>query len=247
MNPMISIIIPVYNTKPLLLQRLFQSLSIALREVNDPFPLDIIIIDDGSSSRDTIEFLNNNSNGALPYNLIQTLNNGRSNARNLGLIEARGKFVLFLDSDDQVEKSYFDVLQSSIDIFRSCDFISFGYKINSLNVYRTKNFWSGEDVTYKNDKYFSICSSVFLTEFLHKHQIRFDSSLSHGEDIDFIKQCLSNALESKHINEIIYRYNYDFKSHELESRYKKALRPIYFQLKYRLNSVFKSKKITSNV
>ena len=95
-DPQISIIIPTYNRE--------KFVTIAIDSVlNQNFiDYEIIVIDDGSTDK-TIMALNAYLN-KIRY--IWQENAGVSSARNAGIKEARGKWVAFLDSDDEWTKDY---------------------------------------------------------------------------------------------------------------------------------------------
>ena len=92
-NVLVSIIIPVYNTKAEFIKECIDSI------VDIKYPHEIIVVDDGSYEKDTLEFLSimgNDSN----VKLLQKNNEGASSARNFGIKNAIGKYILPLDSDD---------------------------------------------------------------------------------------------------------------------------------------------------
>lgn len=242
----LSIIIPVYNTNPDFLKNLFESIEKALSHYEISKRIEVLVIDDGSNCPHTIEFLNKEIKGIFDYELFRTTNKGRSHARNLGVKKSKGDYIAFLDSDDQIELNYFQEIISAIDK-NQYDFISFAYQINKLKIYRTYNPLTFKDKIYENQKYFSICSSVYKRDFLKKNKITFNILLNSGEDIEFNSKCLAQASKSIHVNKVIFQYNYDFKSHRAEPYIKKILRPAYYALKYSINRIFKSKKITVNV
>lgn len=85
----VSVIIPVFNRE----QTITRAIESVLSQTMQDF--EIIVIDDGSTDR-TAERVQN-----FPLKLIQTENRGVSHARNLGIREARGDYIAFLDSDDE--------------------------------------------------------------------------------------------------------------------------------------------------
>lgn len=92
-NVLVSIVIPVYNTKAEFIKECIESI------VDIKYPHEIIVVDDGSYEKDTLEFLSimgNDSN----VKLLQKNNEGASSARNFGIKNAIGKYILPLDSDD---------------------------------------------------------------------------------------------------------------------------------------------------
>ena len=92
-NVLVSIVIPVYNTKAEFIKECIESI------VDIKYPHEIIVVDDGSYEKDTLEFLSimgNDSN----VKFLQKNNEGASSARNFGIKNAIGKYILPLDSDD---------------------------------------------------------------------------------------------------------------------------------------------------
>src|SRR5690606_31994309 len=95
---LVSVIIPTYNRSGLLLEALD---SLARQTYR---PIEAIVVDDGSSD-DTPEAVNRWISGlvsgdGLRVRYHRQSNKGAPSARNRGLIESRGEFIQFLDSDD---------------------------------------------------------------------------------------------------------------------------------------------------
>jgi len=93
-NPLVSIVIPLYNKEEYILQALqsIQNQSLTSWEC--------IIIDDGSTDSSVeivTEFIRQNQER---FSLIRQKNSGPSTARNNGINLAKGKYVAFLDADD---------------------------------------------------------------------------------------------------------------------------------------------------
>ncbi len=104
--PLASVIIPTYNRLALLRE----AIASVLRQTMPDF--EILAIDDGSTDGTTEAAL-----GAIDSRIryIRVPHGGRSKARNLGLREAKGRFVAFLDDDDLYLP---DKLESEIGFFR---------------------------------------------------------------------------------------------------------------------------------
>ncbi|MCM1303363.1 MAG: glycosyltransferase [Lachnospiraceae bacterium] len=106
-RPLISIIVPVYNTEEYL-PRCVKSLQ------DQTYPqLEILLVDDGSTDK----------SGALCDRLgeedrrvrvFHKQNGGSSSARNLGIAEAKGEYLGFVDSDDHVEPDMYEKLYAAI-------------------------------------------------------------------------------------------------------------------------------------
>ncbi|MCI8881370.1 MAG: glycosyltransferase family 2 protein, partial [Clostridiaceae bacterium] len=93
---LISIIVPVYNTEKYLKQCLD---SIRLQTNHN---LDIILIDDGSTDS-SAEICDRYEKMDSRIRVFHIKNGGVSNARNYGIQQAKGTWILFQDSDDWIE------------------------------------------------------------------------------------------------------------------------------------------------
>lgn len=98
---LLSIIIPIYNTKPAFIQECLDSISL-IQNID----YEVIVVNDGSTNAETCAFLNNLTNtpplALSHFQLIHKENGGLSSARNTGIRQAQGKFIFPLDSDDKV-------------------------------------------------------------------------------------------------------------------------------------------------
>lgn len=99
---LVSVIIPAYNRSRLLPETLGSLLDQTYR------PLEIVVVDDGSTD-DTSEVVDRwiseyGSADGLSVSYLRQPNRGAPAARNRGLIESRGEFIQFLDSDDLLSK-----------------------------------------------------------------------------------------------------------------------------------------------
>lgn len=238
-----SIVIPVFNTEKVKLKILLDSLINAYSFLNFKFNVEVVFVDDGSSNHETLLFLSNlNCEKFQCRAIFQGINQGRSVARNVGIDNAQGKFIGFLDSDDWVTPNYFKIISGSIQN-NTVDFFTFSYSINGVKVYKLKNS------TYKSFHYYSICSSVYRKDKIISNSIRFDENMSAGEDISFILKVISSGMKSFHTNEIIFNYCYDYKSYgKGNSLIMRFMRKIFYSIKYPLlNCLFKEKIFSANV
>jgi hypothetical protein len=86
---------------------------------SDRVPDEIIVVDDGSTGRETLDTINElektaKTNG-YPFRVVRQENHGLSGARNSGLEAANGTYVCFLDGDDLIEPSYFRLATALLD------------------------------------------------------------------------------------------------------------------------------------
>ena len=100
--PLVSVIVPVYNTPKKYLQPALQSIA------QQAYPnIEIILVDDGSD-KETSDYLDqfassNQHKQTQTWTVIHQENKGLSGARNTGYEKASGEYIQFLDADD-----YFD-------------------------------------------------------------------------------------------------------------------------------------------
>ena len=118
-NPLISIIIPVYNTKKYLRDCIESVFSQTYRN------LEIILIDDGSTDGSG-QLVDDYAKSDRRVKVIHQKNQGLSGARNTGLKHVTGKYVTFIDSDDRIEpdmiKGLLDALKESGANIAMCSF-----------------------------------------------------------------------------------------------------------------------------
>lgn len=104
-KPIISIILPVHNTSPYLEECLD---SIHNQSFKD---YELICIDDGSSDN-SYEILKKYEKIITNCKVIRQSNQGVAIARNTGLKNVKGDYIIFIDSDDYVESNYLERLYS---------------------------------------------------------------------------------------------------------------------------------------
>ena len=177
-TPMVSIIIPVYQAKDTL-RKCVES-CIFQREIN-PEEIEIILIDDGSSDGSDVicDQLSGLQNGVRVI-AEHTQNQGVSIARNTGIELAKGRFVVFVDSDDEVKDTFLSNLIKHADEA-------------TLLVDETKSFYSTQKISG-----FQYIENSILNENTHvwgklierkaliEGNIRFPEKVAIGEDLLFM-------------------------------------------------------------
>lgn len=99
MDELISIIIPIYNVEDVLWRCLDSVVNQTYKR------LEIILVDDGSTDA-SCDIIKNFEKEDSRIKVIRKVNGGLSDARNAGLGIARGKYIVFVDSDDFVHLEY---------------------------------------------------------------------------------------------------------------------------------------------
>ena len=105
-----SVIVPAYNAEKSINNSL---MSLAEQSLTD---FEVLVINDGSTDH-TTDVVNDfiQSNKGMNIKLVDKENGGVASARNRGLDEARGKYILFLDADDIYRKDCIECLVSKIE------------------------------------------------------------------------------------------------------------------------------------
>ena len=103
-NKLISVIVPAYNAEKYIGKCIDSVLAQTYRD------WELISVDDGSQDG-TLGILKRYAKADCRIRVIrQVENQGPGIARNTGIAEAKGKYVVFIDSDDYIEKDYFQLL-----------------------------------------------------------------------------------------------------------------------------------------
>ncbi|HFX3824560.1 TPA: glycosyltransferase family 2 protein [Enterococcus faecium] len=103
MNPLVSIIIPVYNSEKTISRCIDSILNQKYKN------LEIILIDDGSND-ESLQICNEYKDKDNRIIVITQPNYGVSRARNIGIQVSNGEFLSFIDSDDYIESDFYEYL-----------------------------------------------------------------------------------------------------------------------------------------
>ena len=189
--PKVSIVIPVYNNSELIID--------ALRSVKEQTfkDFEVIIVDDGSKDN-TVKVINNyiDENNLRNYYLYKKKNGGPSSARNYGINESKGEYIMFLDSDDLYDKRIVEKLYGCIKNKNKNTVVLCGikkisndeistYKTCEYNVHGKKELGKLLEILQYNQIFNSSCNKIFSREVLEEYQILFDEELEMGEDFKF--------------------------------------------------------------
>ena len=203
----ISVIVPVYNTE-LYLEECLESLI--RQSLTD---IEIILVNDGSTDKSaTICQLYAKKDKRIKY--IEIENAGVSNARNIGIKNAKGKYIMFADSDDYVDSKWCESLYSVVEENKFCicniycvDYINNNiYTENDIDTYIKKfsinQFYEVYKLKLLNQPY----NKIYEKKILDKSNIKFNEDLSLGEDLLFNLDYLLQCNEIEIINEKNYFY-----------------------------------------
>ena len=119
-NEYFSVIIPLYNKSNTITNTINSVLAQTF------FGFELIVVDDGSTDDSAEKVLTIKDDR---IRLIQKKNGGVSSARNLGIKEAKGKYICFLDADDYWEKDFLSTVKALFESFPEAKFASPSYKV----------------------------------------------------------------------------------------------------------------------
>lgn len=215
--PEISIIVPVYNVEKYIRRCIDSLVSQTLDNI------EIILIDDGSQDNSG----NICDEYALKDSRIKTIhktNGGVSSARNVGLDNAQGTYIMFCDPDDYVASTLCSKLHKIISYPNpNIMWCVCGYEridANSGKILRIVNPVCNKDKAFFSlktqlpiiDEHALFCKvwgSIFKYSFIKSNNIRFDETLSCSEDVHFVLQYLLHTenAEVGVISETLYYYS----------------------------------------
>ncbi|MCQ2562595.1 MAG: glycosyltransferase, partial [Alphaproteobacteria bacterium] len=178
----ISIIMPVYNTPENFLRPAIESV------LNQTFKdFELIIVNDGSTKNNVSNVVKSYSDNRIKY--IDNKHVGAACARNIGLDNAGGDFILIMDSDDVVDTNLYATLIKLAD--------SYNPDIVIFNIYGDKD--DGTIEQYENVIPFKITNSGNTTKMVRRklindNYIRFQD-LSTCNGVCFAYTCLAYATK----------------------------------------------------
>lgn len=198
--PKISVIIPVYNTSQYLKRCLNSVVNQTLKDI------EIICINDYSKDN-SLEILQNYSKKDSRIKIINfEKNKGVSVARNTGIEEAKGEYVAFLDSDDELMLDCYEKLYNKV---QNNEDLIFGNAI--VKTKNTENITNCHKLIFENNNrlYFNNyhTATIYKRECLIKNNIRFFTNICYAEDLLFINTILMYAKTFSYAHDSYYIYH----------------------------------------
>lgn len=196
-----TIIIPVYNSEKYI-ERCMESI---VSQIDEQY--EVLLINDGSKDRS--EDIINAYAKKYPdiVRAISKENEGTAKTRNLGIKEARGEFIFFIDNDDFVDRGYFKQFIDAID--EKSDIVVGGYR--RVEDKKVKFQSSPKNSSWYKYTVVAPWAKIYKREFLLKNDIRFlDYGL--GEDVYFNVVAYSKTKSVKVIDYVGYNWYFNTKS-----------------------------------
>lgn len=130
MDLTISVIVPVFNRENLIIRTLDSILN------QTKLPYELIIVDNNSTDS-TVEkvehWIEKNSGKGIRIRLLSEPKRGAYAARQKGLIEAKGNYVIFFDSDDTMRPDLIKKAEEVVSQFPTADIVCWKCKLNKLD------------------------------------------------------------------------------------------------------------------
>lgn len=219
-SPIISIVVPVFNTEQYLLQCLECLAAQTMEEI------EVICVDDGSTDASS-SILDDFACGDARFKVYHQPNRGVSSARNKGLAVAQGTYVLFVDSDDYISRDSCERLLAAAESERA-DIVVFGGETFPPVGWIDRCLQS-EDSVYKGDGYAALfrgngayplmCNKMYRKRFLEEHDLRFNERLKLGEDNAFQFCAFPYASSVVFCSDKLYHYRCSRSGSALDTYY----------------------------
>lgn len=202
-KPLISIIVPIYNSEPYL-ERCVDSI------INQTYSnIEIILVNDGSTDGSS-QICERYATIDERIKVVHKVNGGQSSARNLGLDVCSGDFIGFVDSDDWISDNMYASLLSHCENRKNIATIGIEEVNDSGEVFNrsvfAKQITSRENLICKilfRQDFGSVCSRLFPREIIINN--RFDET-KLNEDVLFMMSIMKNVESVSYVPIIGYFY-----------------------------------------
>ena len=194
--PFFSIIVPIHNTPAEYLRVCIES---SVNQKTDD--IEIILVDDGSEAycgEICLEYAKR-----FPHiNYIRQDNKGASVARNVGLMNATGEYIVFLDSDDVIPDGFLQTIKNKISEYGNPDILMYGYgskysnrTINRLLPVKRYPILERNNLIYATLGEYNgflpydvvnIWAKLIKRSVIEEHNIRFPIGVIRGQDAVFM-------------------------------------------------------------
>ena len=204
--PRVSIIVPIYNREKWLRNCLGSISSQTFKE------WECILVNDGSTDN-SLKIAQEYAENDERFIVISQENQGVSAARNLGLDHAQGKWVTFVDSDDEIAPDYLEILHK-IGEDNNADLVN-GSVICLMHhgkahpIILDEVVYSAEEEQLGNLFYerMSGVIKLYRLSIIREHNLRFDTTFQFAEDLIFTLEFYLQAQRFATSATAIYRYN----------------------------------------
>lgn len=230
----VSIIVPAYKSESTISETINSIKKQTYKNV------EVLVIENGT--KDSTESIIDGYKKELEIKYFYSEKPNVSNARNIGLQNATGDYIAFIDSDDRYENDYLSKMVNCIEGNNSqlvtCGYSTSDNKIKRLvgendEIRNTTNLQKYLEELKKNLLFNEIWNKLYLSNIIKENQIRFDDSFELGEDYLFNLKYFNCIKTACYINEPLYIYT--ISEDGLKLKYRKDR----FNIEYKLTQYLK--------
>lgn len=207
---LISIVVPVYNVELYICKCIDSILSQTYTE------WELLLIDDESSDNSG-KICDDYATKDKRIRVIHKKNAGVGAARNTGLENCKGCYVVFLDSDDFCTEKYLENFINGLTVHANLDLVVQGLYLYNQSIINQRLF---KDSLYINNVKSAIIENdlfsyggpvckLYKADIIQKYLIRFSSDYSFGEDTIFFLEYLSHVQNISFVSSAGYYYRVD--------------------------------------
>lgn len=203
MTPLFSLVIPVFNAGRTLARCLDSILSQAYSD------FEVILVDDGSTD-ESPSVCDSYESADSRVRVFHKPNGGVSSARNLGIDNAAGNWITFIDADDYVSPEYISAISRQVGkVKRNCLVVSDFLVLHDADgMQKTEVRFENRVSTLQNlihtRLWQNVWNKVFSMEIIAENCIRFDESFLFFEDALFVGAYARYCSEVSVVDEICY-------------------------------------------
>lgn len=201
-NPLVTIVIPAYNVELYIKKCVVSCLNQTYKNV------EIIVVNDGSKD----DTLNQLSEFNDKITIINQENMGVSYSRNIGINNAKGKFICFVDGDDYLDEKYVEIMvylanKYSTDMVISTKaFTHLGEKQEKKCIEKVLSKVDATALLLSSEVIVGCWNKLFRLDFLKDNNIGFEEELFYGEGLRFITTASQYSNGVAVTNKKIYYY-----------------------------------------
>lgn len=206
MDSIITVISPCYNSEKTLKRCIESIISQSIGFEN----IELILYDDASTddTRKIIESYIENYENIIP--IFSDVNQGPGAGKDLGISKATGKYIMFIDSDDEYDEKMceklFNEITDDIDVV-SCNYVNIVGDSSEI-VYcklpdyklKDKTLLPHNELIYLES--FFVVNKIFKRDIIIKNNVRF-TSMRNGEDELFLRHYLLYSKNLVHLNKYV--------------------------------------------
>lgn len=221
----VSVIIPVYQAEKFIRTCVQSVLSQTYREI------ELVLVDDGSQDH-SLEICNEFAETDSRIKVIHQENRGVSVARNRGLEEATGDYILFVDADDLIEKNMIEYMVKRVS--QGChDIVICGFdyvysdrietQIPQMGEgnYKKEYVYANFGELYRQGILHNIGTKLYSVQLLKQNHIRFDEKRTVLEDIQFCLEAIKCADHIYICTANFYKYIMQANQSSIQKTYRK--------------------------